>query len=76
MANDSITTDQDEVDLDENLTPEQREARARLQKLIERQGAGPINFDDLLAKADFWPEDESVDEFIATIRRWRDEGGD
>jgi hypothetical protein len=23
---------------------------------------------------DFWPDDESSDEFIATIRRWRREG--
>jgi hypothetical protein len=23
---------------------------------------------------DIWPEDESVDEFIETVRRWRREG--
>jgi len=28
------------------------------------------------AKAGFWPEDESIDDFIATIRKWRDEEGD
>lgn len=24
-------------------------------------------------KGNFWPEDEDIDEFIATIRRWRQE---
>ena len=26
-------------------------------------------------KGDFWPEEETCDEFIETIRRWRREGG-
>lgn len=25
-------------------------------------------------RADFWPEQESIDEFIATVRQWRKEG--
>ena len=43
-----------------------------LNALAEAQGVRPIeDVDDLVA--DFWPEDESIDEFIATVRRWRDE---
>lgn len=30
-----------------------------------------VHFEDLLG--DFWPEDESADEFIATLRSWRRE---
>jgi hypothetical protein len=45
-----------------------------LATLMVRQGVKPIaNFDDLLG--DFWPEDESADEFVAAVRRWRHEGG-
>lgn len=64
----------DEEALERNRTPEQREALARLMKLAEEQGVKPLDFDALRKKADFWPEDESIDEFIATIRKWRDEG--
>ena len=45
-----------------------------LQTLAARQGVQPVaNFDDLLG--DFWPEDETADEFIAAVRQWRREGG-
>ncbi|HJQ71228.1 MAG TPA: hypothetical protein VKA70_19785 [Blastocatellia bacterium] len=44
-----------------------------LETLAKRQGVGPLSFDSLRAKASFWPEDESIDDFIATIRQWRDE---
>jgi len=41
--------------------------------LAEEQGVQPVqSLDDLWG--DFWPEDESVDEFIETVRRWRREG--
>jgi hypothetical protein len=60
--------------LERNRTPEQREALARLMKLAEEQGVKPLDFDALQKQADFWPEDESIDEFIATVRKWRDEG--
>ena len=47
-------------------------ARRQLEKLAIEQGVQPITeFDSL--KADFWPEDESVDDFVRTIReRWRE----
>lgn len=42
--------------------------------LAEEQGVLPIrNFDDLLG--DFWPEDETADDFIEEIRRLRREDG-
>ncbi|MDQ3548502.1 MAG: hypothetical protein M3439_06740 [Chloroflexota bacterium] len=44
-----------------------------LKELAREQGVKPVNnLADL--RADFWPEDESVDEFVATIREWRREG--
>jgi hypothetical protein len=66
----------DEDTLERNRTPEQREALLRLNKQAEAQGIKPLNFDALLAKADFWPEDESIDDFIATIHKWRSESSD
>ncbi len=42
------------------------------QSSVKQQGASPVtDFDSLLG--DFWPEDESADDFIATVRRWRHE---
>lgn len=43
-----------------------------LEELARQQGVGPIQDPDSL-KANFWPEDESIDDFIATIRYWRDQ---
>ncbi|MCC6446121.1 MAG: hypothetical protein IT210_22045 [Armatimonadetes bacterium] len=41
--------------------------------LAKEQGVKPVQrFEDLLG--DFWPEDEDIEEFLATIRRWRQEG--
>ncbi len=46
-----------------------------LATLAAEQGVRPVtNFDDLLG--DFWPEDETADEFAAAVRQWRREGGD
>lgn len=43
--------------------------------LVAEQGVRPVErFEDLVG--DFWPEDESVDEFVATVRQWRREGMD
>ena len=45
-----------------------------LPTLAAQQGVGPVtNFDDLLG--DFWPEDETADEFVAAVRQWRRESG-
>jgi hypothetical protein len=49
-----------------------RRAREKVQRLAEEQGVKPVErFEDLLG--DFWPEDESIDDFIAAVRHWRDE---
>lgn len=45
-----------------------------LQALAAQQNVKPVaHFEDLLG--DFWPEDESADDFVATVRQWRREGG-
>ena len=42
--------------------------------LAAEQGVSPVtDFDELLG--DFWPEDERVEDFIATLREWRRESG-
>ncbi|MEK6405367.1 MAG: hypothetical protein AABN34_00245 [Acidobacteriota bacterium] len=68
-------TTADEVsDVEEGRTPEQSRARARLQRLIQQRGTTPITLEQLHAMGDLWPEDESVDEFIAAVREWRRDG--
>lgn len=52
---------------------EAAEARAELQRLAREQGVGPFDFDR--ARGDFWPEDESADDFLSWLRSVRDEGG-
>ncbi len=51
-------------------------AETRLEKLAAEQGVRPIeDFDAFMEECeDVWPEDESIDEFIETVRRWRREG--
>ena len=45
-------------------------ARRQLEKLAAEQGVRPItDFDSL--RADFWPEGESIDDFVHTIRERR-----
>ena len=54
-------------------TEESSQGRTDLEILAKQQGITPINnFDGLLG--DFWPEDESADEFISAVREWRREG--
>lgn len=67
MAKGNLTTDA--VDkFEEGLSSE------RLRSLIEEQGIKPITPDQLHAMGDFWPEDESIDDFIAAVREWRRDG--
>ncbi|MEN3333376.1 MAG: hypothetical protein V7641_2741 [Blastocatellia bacterium] len=47
-----------------------------VETLARQQGVGPFNFALARQLGKFWPEDESIDEFIATVRQWRDEEGD
>ena len=61
--------------LESERDTDEKYATTDLVTLAKQQGVGPLDFDKLLEKADFWPSEESVDEFITTIRQWRDEGG-
>jgi predicted DNA-binding protein len=45
-----------------------------LQQLFDSQGVKPITDINQL-KGDFWPEDESVDDFMAARKEWDKEGG-
>jgi transcriptional regulator with XRE-family HTH domain len=42
-------------------------------ELAERQGVKPFDV-NRFREARFWPEDEDIDEFLATLREWRNEG--
>jgi hypothetical protein len=65
----------DEVSyVEEGQSSEQAEARAKLRRLIVQRGITPITLDQLRAMGDLWPENESVDDFIAAVREWRREG--
>ena len=39
-----------------------------------KQGV-PLRADVDSLYGEFWPEDEDIEEFLATLRRWRREGG-
>ena len=47
-------------------------ALPRLEELAREQGVSPVaSFNDLLG--DFWPEDESIEDFLAARERWHRE---
>jgi hypothetical protein len=49
------------------------ESKTDLESLAAQQGVSAVSdFDSLLG--DFWPEEESADQFIASVREWRREG--
>ena len=41
-----------------------------VERLMAEQGTGPI-LDVSVLHGDFWPEDESSEEFLETLREWR-----
>lgn len=55
-----------------NTDREAAEARAELLRLAEEQGVSPFDFDR--GGGDFWPEEESADDFLTWLRSVRDEG--
>lgn len=57
----------------ENSTIKTKEdVNKKLESLILEQKVVPLKkFDDVLAN--FWPEDESADEFITNLKKWRKE---
>ena len=59
-----------ETKSDEERERERRQAHARAWELAKQQGVGPVrSIEDL--KGDFWPEEESVDEFLEWVRAIR-----
>ena len=54
--------------VDEPITPEL--AREELERLAAEQNVKPISNLDML-RADFWPKDESVDDFVRSVRERR-----
>ena len=51
-----------------------KQAHARIWELARQQGVEPIrSIKDL--QGDFWPEEESVDDFLAWVREIRQENG-
>lgn len=45
------------------------EANPTLEALLAQQEKGPVN--DLSVFLGAWPEDESVEDFLAALREWR-----
>ena len=41
-----------------------------IQELMAEQGTGPIT-DMSVLHGDFWPEEESIEEFLKTLHEWR-----
>lgn len=76
MSRSNVTAEPEEESLENETTPEQREAWARLLKMAEEQGVKPLTREVLKEMGSVWPEDESVDDFIAAVEQWRSEGGE
>jgi hypothetical protein len=46
------------------------DADPSLDEIIAQQGKGPV--DDLSAlRGDFWPEEESIEDFLIALHEWR-----
>jgi hypothetical protein len=41
-----------------------------IEQLMAQQGTGPIS-DVTILHGDFWPEDESIEEFLTALHEWR-----
>ncbi len=46
------------------------DADPTLEEMIVQQGKGPVTNLDTL-RGDFWPEEESIDDFLAALHEWR-----
>jgi hypothetical protein len=56
---------------DQQLFVELLKPPKTIEQLAEEQGIGPFDFKAAQAEATFWPEDESIDDFIAFLRESR-----
>jgi len=48
-----------------NLEVPDTEGEQKLERIVQEQGVKPLTIEVLEAMGDIWPEDESVDEFLA-----------
>ena len=46
------------------------EGHPSVEQLMAEQGAGPIT-DVSVLRGDFWPEEESIEEFLEALHEWR-----
>lgn len=53
--------------------PGEKSLREQVEEQIRARGIKPVQSAEELVFPD-WPEDEDVEEFVETIRRWRREG--
>ena len=59
---------------DQQLLVELLKPPKTIEQLAAEQGIRPFDFKAAQAEATFWPDEESVDDFIAALRQWRSEG--
>ena len=59
---------------DQQLLVELLKPPKTIEQLAAEQGIRPFDFKAAQAEATFWPEEESVDDFVAALRQWRSEG--
>lgn len=60
---------------DQQLLAELLEPPKTIEQLAAEQGVGPFDFDAARVEAaDIWPEDESIDDFLAFLVESRREG--
>jgi hypothetical protein len=55
---------------DNQAEPYSTTGHPSVERLVAEQGTGPIA-DVSLLHGDFWPEEESMEEFLATLHEWR-----
>lgn len=60
----------DEPDKRPSTVPYACSGHPSIEQLTAEQGTGPIT-DVSVLHGNFWPEEESVEEFVSTIREWR-----
>jgi hypothetical protein len=59
---------------DQQLLVELLNPPKTIEQLAAEQGIEPFDFKAAQAEATFWPEDESIDDFLAFLRESRSEG--
>ena len=55
---------------DRGAQPEDGPGHPSIERLMAQQGTAPIT-DVSILHGDFWPEEESVEDFLETLHEWR-----